>query len=161
MTPIERPPALTGTVLIAVLLLCATYAASLRAAPVVPAMLVHVDGVARPGWYAGGSVGAVLDDAGAHATFADDLPVDGEQVAIAGDSATTMAPGAPAAFLATGLRVHLNTATPAELEALPRIGPALAARIRAARPFRRLADLDRVKGIGPATLKVLAPYVEL
>lgn len=56
-------------------------------------------------------------------------------------------------------RVNLNSATPEQLEALPKVGPALAARIRQARPYRSLADLDRVKGIGPSTLSALAPLV--
>lgn len=56
-------------------------------------------------------------------------------------------------------RLNLNTATPEQLEALPRIGPALAARIVAGRPYRSLADLDRVKGIGPSTLADLTPLV--
>ncbi|MEW6420864.1 MAG: ComEA family DNA-binding protein [Deinococcota bacterium] len=56
-------------------------------------------------------------------------------------------------------RVNLNSASLEELEALPKVGPALAARIVAGRPYRSLADLDRVKGIGPSTLKVLAPLV--
>lgn len=56
-------------------------------------------------------------------------------------------------------RVNLNSASPEQLEALPRVGPALAARIRQGRPYRSLADLDRVKGIGPSTLSALAPLV--
>lgn len=56
-------------------------------------------------------------------------------------------------------RVNLNSASREQLEALPRVGPALAARIVAARPYRSLADLDRVKGIGPSTLAALAPLV--
>lgn len=56
-------------------------------------------------------------------------------------------------------RVNLNSASREQLEALPRVGPALAARILAARPYRSLADLDRVKGIGPSTLSALAPLV--
>ncbi|WP_034384962.1 ComEA family DNA-binding protein [Deinococcus sp. YIM 77859] len=56
-------------------------------------------------------------------------------------------------------RLNLNTASLEQLEALPRVGPALAARIVQGRPYRSLADLDRVKGIGPATLQVLRPLV--
>ncbi|WP_240730832.1 ComEA family DNA-binding protein [Deinococcus sp. S9] len=56
-------------------------------------------------------------------------------------------------------RVNLNSASLEELEALPKVGPTLAARIVAGRPYRSLADLDRVKGIGPSTLQVLAPLV--
>jgi len=55
--------------------------------------------------------------------------------------------------------VDLNTATLAELEALPRVGPAMAARIVAKRPFRRPDDLRRVSGIGPSTLRALKPLV--
>ena len=56
-------------------------------------------------------------------------------------------------------RVNLNTATEEQLEALPKVGPALAARLIAARPYRSLADLDRVRGVGPSTLRLLAPLV--
>jgi competence protein ComEA len=48
-------------------------------------------------------------------------------------------------------RVNINTAGQAELEGLPGIGPALAARIiqhRAEAPFRRAEDLQHVSGIG-------------
>lgn len=53
--------------------------------------------------------------------------------------------------------VDLNQATPTELESLPRVGPSLAARIIASRPFTDVDALDRVRGIGPATLRVLRP----
>jgi hypothetical protein len=46
---------------------------------------------------------------------------------------------------------------PAEVLALlPGLGPARAADMVATRPFCALADLDRVPGIGPATLRALA-----
>lgn len=56
-------------------------------------------------------------------------------------------------------RLNLNSASVEQLEALPKIGPALAARIVAGRPYRSLADLDRVSGIGPSTLSALTPLV--
>ncbi|EYB68743.1 hypothetical protein DEIPH_ctg017orf0083 [Deinococcus phoenicis] len=56
-------------------------------------------------------------------------------------------------------RVDLNSASLEQLEALPKVGPALAARIVAGRPYRSLADLDRVKGIGASTLAALTPLV--
>jgi len=55
-----------------------------------------------------------------------------------------------------------NTATRAQLEALPGIGPSLAQRIldaRAASPLRSLADLDRVKGFGPAKIEKLRQHL--
>jgi competence protein ComEA len=58
-----------------------------------------------------------------------------------------------------GQSVDLNQATLQDLEALPGIGPALAQRILAARPYSSVDDLDRVSGIGPAILEKLKPYV--
>ena len=51
------------------------------------------------------------------------------------------------------------------LHALPRLGPTLVERVAAARakkPFVDLDDLDaRVKGIGPATVRALKPYLHI
>jgi competence protein ComEA len=55
--------------------------------------------------------------------------------------------------------INVNTASEAELMRLPRVGPATARAIIAARPFRSVNELDRVKGIGPKTLDVLRPFV--
>lgn len=58
--------------------------------------------------------------------------------------------------------LNINTASPQELESLPGVGPAIAARIieeRAKKPFASLQDIDRVKGIGVKKLQKIAPYV--
>jgi competence ComEA-like helix-hairpin-helix protein len=60
-------------------------------------------------------------------------------------------------------RIDLDRATAPELERLPGIGPALAARILADRsargPFGAPEGLLRVKGIGPRTLERIRPYL--
>lgn len=60
-------------------------------------------------------------------------------------------------------RIDADVATAAELEGLPRVGPALAARIIANRDsfgaFGSLEGLRRVRGFGPATLRLIAPAV--
>lgn len=64
--------------------------------------------------------------------------------------------------LAPGERIDLDLALPGELIRLPRIGPGLARAIVADReangPFGGLEGLGRVKGIGPALLRVLEPH---
>ncbi len=55
--------------------------------------------------------------------------------------------------------VNVNTASEAELMRLPRVGPATAKAITAARPFKSVNELDRVKGIGPKTVEALRPFV--
>ena len=56
-----------------------------------------------------------------------------------------------------GALVNINTATTAELETLPRIGPVTAQRIveyrEANGPFETIEDIQNVPGIGPATFE--------
>ena len=54
--------------------------------------------------------------------------------------------------------LDLNTATEKELQSIKGIGPVLAGRIIAGRPYRRVDDLLKVKGIGPKRLKKFRPY---
>ncbi|MFO0834122.1 MAG: helix-hairpin-helix domain-containing protein [Phycisphaerales bacterium] len=60
--------------------------------------------------------------------------------------------------------IDLNSASAAEIELLPEIGPALAARIVESREkdgaFRSPNDLDRVRGIGKGTIERVTPLVE-
>ncbi|RLK11897.1 competence protein ComEA [Micromonospora sp. M71_S20] len=69
------------------------------------------------------------------------------------------APGAPGA----GGRLNLNTATLAQLDALPGVGPVLAQRILAHRDqqggFRSVGDLRQVDGIGDARYEQLKDLV--
>jgi competence protein ComEA len=73
-------------------------------------------------------------------------------------------PAKPAATReATAPAVNLNSATVAELEGLPGIGPATAARIVEYRqkngPFKRVEDLMNVKGIGEKSFLKLKPLL--
>ena len=63
-----------------------------------------------------------------------------------------------------GGKVHLNTATAAELTALPGVGYITAQRIlehRAAHGFASIEDVMKVKGIGKAKFSKMQPYLEL
>lgn len=70
---------------------------------------------------------------------------------------------APAGGAGAGATVDVNRAGAAELESLPGIGPALAARILAHReakgPFQAVEDLLAVSGIGERTLERLRPSI--
>ncbi len=72
-------------------------------------------------------------------------------------------PGLVRLLLGRGL--DPNTASAAELEMLPRIGPVLSERIvahrRSAGAFQRIEQLERVRGIGPKTLARIRPYLAL
>ncbi len=60
-----------------------------------------------------------------------------------------------------GLVVNVNLATQQELETIPGVGPVLAREIIRGRPYDKVEDLDRVKGIGPYVFNSMRPYVRV
>jgi competence ComEA-like helix-hairpin-helix protein len=57
-------------------------------------------------------------------------------------------------------RIDINTATEKELKMIPGVGPVMAARIIAARPFRSADDLKKVNGIGDKKYAKIRPYFQ-
>jgi len=57
-------------------------------------------------------------------------------------------------------RIDINTATEKELKMIPGIGPVMAGRIIAARPFRSADDLKKVSGIGDKKYAQIRPYFQ-
>ena len=57
-------------------------------------------------------------------------------------------------------KIDINMATEKELRTVPGIGPVMAARIIAARPFRSADDLKRVSGIGDKKYEQIRPYFQ-
>ena len=57
--------------------------------------------------------------------------------------------------------LNLNTANSAELTTLPGVGPAIAARIVAARPFTDTSELQAIEGIGAALFARLTSLVDV
>jgi competence protein ComEA len=90
---------------------------------------------------------------------------DGQQIAVGvpGAGGGGAATGPAAAGSAGGGKIDLNRATAGDLDALPGIGPVLAARIVDYRdangPFRSVDQLDDVPGIGPSIFADLAERV--
>ena len=88
--------------------------------------------------------------------------VDGEQirVGVVGESPSVASAGTGTA---SGACVRLATATEADLQTLPGIGPALATRIisyRATHPrLSSVEELDDVPGIGPSLIEKIRPGV--
>ena len=66
---------------------------------------------------------------------------------------------------ASGDQIALNTATEADLERLPGVGPSMAGRILTYRQqagrFEKIEDLTQVTGIGPKKFAKIAPFVRL
>jgi competence protein ComEA len=148
----------------------------LPAPPTPTPVRVHVTGaVVSPGVYSL-PLGSIVQDALAAAGGATALAdvnhlnlahrlLDGEQIivpvlaptGVAGAQPTAAAPGAP-----TGV-VNINTASVAELETLPRVGPSLAQRIVDYRtehgPFAAVEDVMQVSGIGPSIFAAIKELI--
>jgi competence protein ComEA len=135
------------------------------------ALVVHVVGaVRRPGLYrlpAGSRIADALDRAGGPTRRADTelvnlaAPVaDGLQVVVPRKVPQSAVPGdvGDETGAAQG-PVHLNTATLADLDALPGVGPVTAQKILDYREehgaFSSVDELDAVPGIGPARMEQL------
>jgi competence protein ComEA len=142
-------------------------------APPSGTVVVSVVGqVASPGLVtlpAGSRVADALAAAGGLLPEADPASVNGAAVLSDGQQIAVGVPGAaapdagPSAGSAPGGLLNLNSATVAELDALPGIGPVLAQRIVDHRtqhgPFTSVDQLDDVSGIGPAIYADLVPRV--
>ena len=57
-------------------------------------------------------------------------------------------------------KIDINTATEGELKTIPGIGPVMAARIIATRPFKSADDLKNVSGIGDKKYAEMRPYFQ-
>ncbi len=89
-----------------------------------------------------------------------ELVEDGEQLNVPSKQIAVLGNDGNAKSVAPSQRINLNSATETELESLPGVGPKLAARIVAGRPYNSLEDLDKVKGVGPSMLTKLSPLVK-
>jgi competence protein ComEA len=129
-----------------------------------------VGSVGHPGLVtlpSGSRVADAVQAAGGLVPPADQASVNLAAVVTDGQQIVVGAPGAPAAAaggsaVSPGGKLNLNTATAAELDALPGVGPVLAQRIvdhRDQGPFTSVDQLDDVPGIGPARAAELAKLV--
>ena len=117
------------------------------------------------------AVGGLLPGADPAAVNAAAVLGDGQQIAVgvpgapANGASGVGVSGAPAGVAAGGGLLDLNSATVADLDALPGIGPVLARRIvdhrTAHGPFTSVDQLDDVNGIGPAIFADLVDRVRV
>jgi competence protein ComEA len=141
-----------------------------------PDLVVHVAGaVARPGLYRlppGTRVADAIEAAGGGAPGADadrlnlaGKLVDGQRVAVPRQGEPAPPEAATSAGAEAPTVIDLNTATEAELDRLPGVGPATARAIVEERTrrggFRSLRDLLRIRGIGERRLAELRSRLQV
>ncbi|HEU4808487.1 MAG TPA: helix-hairpin-helix domain-containing protein [Homoserinimonas sp.] len=141
---------------------------------IAPTIYVHLLGaVAKPGLYQLPEESRAVDAvaaAGGFAEGADRTAInlarflsDGEQVYVPMEG--EVAPTAPGMIGTIGGKVNLNTADATALETLPRVGPAMAARIIAWRQangrFSAVEDLKSVSGIGDKTFEAMRDLITI
>jgi competence protein ComEA len=137
-----------------------------------PEIYVHILGaVARPGLYELREGDRAIDAVAAAGGFAETADqaqlnlarfvVDGEQIVVPNVGETL---AAASGVSASGL-VNINSADAATLDTLPRVGPAMAARIiewrEANGPFTAIEDLMNVTGIGEKTFDGLNSLITI
>lgn len=184
-TPASRTPAPSPASFVALAGPADSAPIPVAAAPIPPSLAVHVVGrVAKPGIFSlppGARVDDALKAAGG-ALPGTDLSVlnlarglvDGEQIPVGVPGATAAppipaqvpAPGkAPGAHAPAGTLVDLNAATAGQLEALPGIGPVMAASILEWRTrhgrFTSVDQLREIRGIGERRFEDLRPKVRV
>jgi competence protein ComEA len=140
-----------------------------------PGVRVSVQGaVATPGVYrlpAGSIVQDAIQAAGGFLPHADvsrinlaALLSDGQEIRVPLRTPTAQPGVSSSATDSAHKKINLNTATLAELDSLPGIGPVLAQRIIDYReehgPFQSVDELLNVKGIGPELLEKIRDLVE-
>lgn len=144
--------------MVAVLLVTggALIARTLWSPPEVGVMVQVVGDVPEPGWFETAQLAEALALAGAELEVPDAELGDGTVVVVEGDMVRLRAPETPLVF---ELPVDLNTASEDALQAIPGVGPSLARGIVDGRPYDDVDELVEVRGIGPATLDAIRPFV--
>jgi competence protein ComEA len=130
---------------------------------VLPAGSIVADAIAAAG---GPADAADLDRVNKAVPLQDGMQIHVPRIADTPSAAVLLLPATPAstthtaeAGAAAGDLIDLNTATLAELDTLPGVGPATAQRIVDGRPYGKIEDLLRIKGIGQATFDKLKDHI--
>jgi hypothetical protein len=132
-----------------------------------PACALRVD-VHGPAGFDALSCGADVDATLRAAGRPDGCPAlgalrDGAKLTVAGQGGCEVTVGRMAgpALRLLRLPIDINLSSVEDLQALPGIGPELALRVVAGRPYRTIAELRKVAGFGPKRVMALAGATEI